>query len=114
MGLSENSRLFQIWRWGPNSYLIKLMVALDWVLSQIKMADRGVGLQRVNSVMIKVVGDWVNGGAFQGAIMWSVQMKKKKLFSHDINQMTQPSRCNVHLNKKTMAANGLLMTPSDG
>lgn len=61
MGLSENSRLFQIWRWGPNSYLIKLMVALDWVLSQIKMADRGVGLQRVSSVMIKVVGDGVGG-----------------------------------------------------
>lgn len=76
MGLSENSRLFQIWRWGPNSYLIKLMVALDWVLSQIKMADRGVGLQRVSSVMIKVVGD-EGGGAFQGAIMWSVQRKKK-------------------------------------
>lgn len=32
--------------WGPNSYLIKLMEVLDWVLSQIKMADRGVGLQR--------------------------------------------------------------------
>lgn len=62
MGLSENSRLFQIWRWGPNSYLIKLMEALDWVLSQIKMADRGVGLQRVSSVMIKVVGDEPGAG----------------------------------------------------
>lgn len=113
MGLSENSRLFQIWRWGPNSYLIKLMVALDWVLSQIKMADRGVGLQRVSSVMIKVVGDGVGGVQFR-ELLCGVYRGKKKLFSHDINQMTQPSRCNVHLNKKTMAANGLLMTPSDG
>lgn len=110
MGLSENSRLFQIWRWGPNSYLIKLMEALDWVLSQIKMADRGVGLQRVSSVMIKVVGDEPGWGHF-GELLCGVY---RGPFSHDVNQMTQPSRCNMHLNRKTMAANGLLMTPSDG
>lgn len=36
-----------------NSYLIKLMEVLDWFLSQIKMADRGVGLQHLcgSSVM---------------------------------------------------------------
>lgn len=76
MGLSENSRLFQIWRWGPNSYLIKLMVALDWVLSQIKMADRGVGLQRVSSVMIKVVGD--EGGVHFRELLCGVYRGKKK------------------------------------
>lgn len=42
-------------RWGPNSSLIKLMEGFDWVLSQIKMADRAVGLQCVSSAMIKVV-----------------------------------------------------------
>lgn len=76
MGLSENSRLFQIWCWGPNSYLIKLMEALDWVLSQIKMADRDVGLQRVSSVMIKVVGD-ERGGHF-GELLCGVDRGKKK------------------------------------
>lgn len=82
MGLSENSGLFQIWRWGPNSYLIKLMEALDWVLSQIKMADRGVGLQRVSSVMIKVVGDERGGGGISRSYYVECTERKKKNTSH--------------------------------
>lgn len=60
-----------------NSYLIKLMEVLDCFLSQIKMADRGVGLQHL-------CGSSVMRGEkmpFQGAIM---QNGEKKSSSHEI------------------------------
>lgn len=62
-----------------NSYLIKLMEVLDWFLSQIKMADRGVGLQHLcgSSAM--------RGGkkyAISGVLLCRVG--GKKISSHEI------------------------------
>lgn len=79
-------------RWKPNSYLIKLMEVLDWVLSQIKMVDRGVGLQCVSSVMIKRVGVRGRGGAISGSYYLECRVEKK-IFSHDISQMTVFHNC---------------------
>lgn len=78
-GFVGKQQTISVLRWEPNSYLIKLMEVLDWVLSQIKMADRGVGLQCVSSVMIKSVGVRGRGWShFWGAVMWNVEQQKKK------------------------------------
>lgn len=77
-----------------NSYLIKLMEVLDWFLSQIKMADRGVGLQHLcgSSVMR---GKKIRH--FRGAIMQSGGKKKSPhMKSNDTKSLSQPSRCDVH------------------
>lgn len=76
-----------------NSYLIKLMEVLDWFLSQIKMADRGVGLQHLRGSSVMRGKKY----AISGVQLCRVGEKKSPhVKSNDTKSLSQPSRCDMH------------------
>lgn len=75
-----------------NSYLIKLMEVLDWFLSQIKMADRGVGLQHLCGSSVMRGKKYAISGCYYAE--WG--KKNPHMKSNDTKSLSQPSRCDMH------------------